>query len=300
MNQLQMKPLTQATFKKGMFNSKLKFCTALIILFAVKGNAQVVKILDSITKTPINNFNISNNDYLLSSSTNGTLTFKKENNGKEIKISHIGYLPKTFLVPTKDTTILLSESIIRLGEVVIRNTSLQNFVIGNYQKKTNNVFVNSRADKDINFTVVNKFNSKNEHVEALLFYIAKDENYIKSKDIGSIEAVFFKESSNKLPSKEPFHKISISNYSIGWNKIIIPDLVQLNQVIYYGIRWVFNPEKYHYKNIKNKKIYTFFGPKLGVVSNENSGFHQTLFFNTEKGWRPSSSSPAMLALAISK
>lgn len=270
------------------------------ILFCVKSYCQILKVLDSTTKTTLYNININKQDYVYSSNSSGIIKFKKENIGKECIISHLGYIPKTFLIPSNDTTIFLSENIIRLGEVIIRNTSLQNFVIGNYQKKTNNVFVNSRTDKDIGFTVVNKFNRKNEHIEAILFYIAKDENYVNSKDIGSIEIVFFKEESNKLPHKEPFHKISISNYSIGWNKILIPNLVQLNQVIYYGIRWVFNPEKYHYKNIKNKKIYTFFGPKLGVVSNKNPDFHDTLFYNAEKGWRQNSSSPAMLALTISK
>lgn len=268
-----------------------------------KSYCQELKVLDSVTKAIINNIKIKEQEYILNLSNvsnDGIIKFKKESIGKNITISHLGYLPKTFNISNNDTTVFLSENIIRLGEVVIKNNLVKTSIIGNYQKKTNNVFVNSRTDKDINFTVVNRFNSNNAHIEAILFYIAKDENYVTLKDIGSIEVVFYKENSNKQPTREPFYKTSVNNYSIGWNKILLPDLERQDQIIYYGIRWLFNPEKYHYINIKNKKKYNFFGPKLGVLSKEDPDFHQTFFFNAEKGWRQSSFSGALLALETIK
>lgn len=281
-------------FRIKFFNKILiLFCIS--ILFSFKSNGQILKVLDSATKTILSNVHIKEQAYISGLNSNGTIIFKPNSKGKEITISHLGYLSKTFFIPNNDTTVYLSENIIRLGEVTIQNTVVKATIIGNYQKKGGGTFVNSSISKDINFTVVNKFNGGNKRIEAIFFYITKNNNYTRSTDIGPIEIVFYKENSNKLPHKEPYHKVLVNNYSIGWNKILVPDLAQHDEVLFYGIRWIFDPNKYHYKDNK----YPFFGPKLGTISKKEFNVHQTFFFNAEFGWRQVKLGPAMLALEIS-
>ena len=266
------------------------------IVFIQRGNSQTVKILDSITKATLININLKTTKDKLISNELGIIKINEL-----IAISYFGYKTISFPFPTSDTTILLNENIIRLGEVSIVNTQKKNRIIGNYEKKTNNVFVNAKIDKDIEFTIVNKFKLTNESIKALLFYVFKDENYAKSSELPPLEIVFFKAQLSGSPHKEPFQKVFVNNYTIGWNKILLDEFITSNDdVIFYGIKWVYNPLKYHYTNVRRRKSYNFFGIKLGATSIDKlyEFSHKTLIYTNEKGWRTNNIINAMIALEI--
>lgn len=266
------------------------------------GYAQKIKVLDSVTETiiPYVTFKIDDNKNMLSD-INGIIELNniKAGQHKSISVSHLGYIPISFNLPRKDTVIFLTENIIRLGEIIISNTEKTSKIIGNFQKKTNNVIVNSKVDRDINFTVVNKSKPINGKIKALLFYVFKDKNYANLNELSPLEIVFYKSNAIGLPTEEPLYRLSVNNYAIGWNKVSLDEFeTPEGNNFFYGIKWVYHPLKYHYKNITKKKIYPFFGSKLGTVSTDNAEFHQTYFFNIDKGWKATSSSPAMLALEV--
>lgn len=272
------------------------------IFFIQNGYAQVLKVVDSTTQVNLSSFNLKTANNKLISNGQGIIRFDKKSNERIIIINYQGYKSKSFVFPANDTTVFLTENIIRLGEVVISNIEKKIAIVGNFEKKTNNVFANGKIDKDIDYTIVNKFDHKNEPIRAILFYIAKDQNYAKSNELSPVEVVFFKAETNGIPSKEPFYKILITNYAIGWNKVLLDDFTTGDDsILFYGIKWIYSPTKYHYQNIKGKKTYYFFGSKLGSVSlgKLNDSSHQTFFFNNEIGWKKSFI-PAMMALEITK
>jgi len=269
--------------------------------FALNGYAQKIKVLDSISRVsiPYATFKFNNGKISLSDSDGSIELSTKTTELKTISVSYLGYISKSFPLPRKDTTILLNENIIRLGEIVITNSAKTSKIIGNFQKKTKNVIVNSKTDRDISFTVVNKSKPIKGGIKSLLFYIYSDKNYSNLNELSPLEIVFYSSNNNGLPKEKPLYKLLIKNYTVGWNKVILNEAeIPTDISFFYGIKWIYDPVKYHYKNIAKKKIYPFYGSKLGTVSTDNIDFHQTYFFNISKGWMMVNSSPAMLALEI--
>jgi hypothetical protein len=193
-----------------------------------------------------------------------------------------------------------------LPEITVNSESVNSLIVGNYGKYDFGDWVNTTVNKDSKFTLVNQLIFDDPaKINAILFYVSKDENYKHSNSIGSLEIVFFKSDLLGIPNKLPFVNIGILKYTTGWNKIALSNIDELNNAsgtLFYGIRWVYHPTEFHYTNVKKNKIYNFFGPKMGMTVNdkkiENSG--RTYCYNSAYGWRKATLGYAMIALEILK
>jgi hypothetical protein len=264
--------------------------------------AQRIIILDSLTKSNIPYCIISDgkNEYV--SNEDGSFDLDQTEFKKIISIKSLGYKKTDHIFPKSDTVIFLITNIVHLGEVIVTSKSNEYSIIGNYKKKSLNVLVNSIDKIDHKLKVVNSFKYNGEEIESFLFYIAKDDNYSKSVDRATLEIIFFSQNSSGLPDNLPFYKLAIKNYDLGWNKVSLKgiDLSKINGKLFYGINWVFDPVKYHYRNVTRKKVYTFFGPKIGTVNSTKSinDNHISLYYTDKFGWRVSNLTYVLFALEI--
>jgi hypothetical protein len=219
---------------------------------------------------------------------------------KNLIISSLGYNSLSINFPKKDTTVYLTTNVIQLGEVIVESKTNHNRIIGNYKKKSLDVFVNSIDDINSHLKVVNLLNYSGENLTSVLFYIAKDENYKGAKDVATLEIVFYNQILDGKPNKSPFFTKLIKDYSVGWNKVNLNglDLTKISGNLFYGINWVYDSNKYHYKNIRKKRVYTFFGPKLGTTNSYINEGQESYYYTDKFGWKKLKATYVMLALEI--
>ena len=277
--------------------------SAIIVVFSIQTSfSQKLKILDLNTKEGIPYTLIKQQNKLIDTDYKGEIELKIFNKNNLIKISKLGYQEQVISYPKSDTTVYLANKKYELAEVLVKAPSLKTSIVGNYGKYDYGDWVNTYINKDNKFTLVNQLIcDEPTKVNAILFHVSKDENYNHSNSIGPLEIVFFKSDENGMPAKYPFFNRIISKYSTGWNKIILPPITELQNIsdtLFYGVRWVYHPTEYHYANVTKKKVYKFFGPKIGAHAKKVKNRSPTYYYTITNGWRLSYVSPADIALEI--
>jgi hypothetical protein len=272
-----------------------------IIVISKNIFCQTLKVLDSISKINISDVLISNDIETKVTDNFGVLDLKNFKTSNFLRIHKLGYNDIKINYPKRDTIIYLSFKTVILSEIIVPNNDGESIILGNYPKKTLGVWVNSHIQSDNKFTIVNKYNLENGTiVKSFYFFVTNDESYKNKQAIGPLEIVFLRPDKNGNPSLNTEFSFRIDSYNVGWNKIDLDktSLYNYNGIIYYGIRWIYDPINFHYKNITRKKTYNFFGPKLGTTLFDKNlpNQHQTYFYVSKVGWKKSNLSLAMLAI----
>lgn len=292
--------------------SKKKCFTTLIVLtigvvFAIDTSfAQVLKVIDRNSKEAIPYVLVQQQDIVSDTDVKGEINIKSLDKTKPLQIKKLGYNDLEINFPKSDTVVYLALKTFGLPEVLVSSPSTHTSIEGNYGKYGFGDWSNSNINRDDKFTLVNKLICDSPtKITALLFFVSKDENYNHSNSIGTLEIVFFKPDLNNMPAKLPFVNFTLSKYSTGWNKIVLNNTAEIDNVVgtlFYGIRWVYHPSEYHYQNSTKKKTYYFFGPKIGImeVDKKVNNLSPTYFYTSTYGWRKATLSNAMIALEISK
>ena len=276
--------------------------SAIIVVGIQTSFSQKLKILDLSTKEGIPYTLVIQYNKMIDSDYKGEIDLKFFDKNKLIKISKLGYQEQVISYPKSDTTVYLANKKYELAEVLVKAPSLKTSIVGNYGKYDYSDWTNTNINQDNKLTLVNQLICDGPtKINAILFYVSKDENYHHTNSIGPLEIVFFRSDVNGMPEKYPFFNRIISEYSTGWNKIILPPITELqdkSDTLFYGLRWVYHPTEYHYANVTKKKVYKFFGPKIGSHNMTTINRSPTYYYTIANGWRLSYLGTADIALEI--